>query len=169
MLRVIKSLIIFTILFNFVFSITTYAANPGKYIMDDNDTSTSTAKYADFNELQGIFNKIFNIALISAGGAFVAMVAYGVWKSSLAAGDPRGLEGAKSTWTYALYGFFIVVGVFAILLIIASILGVSPFSPGGLVAKLMGAINELLGVQGSPSNDPSLLQNAPSVSVNLIK
>jgi len=104
-----------------------------------------------FDELRPILVRIINVFIMCAGLVLVAMIAYGVWKSSLAAGDPRGLEGAKSTWTYALYGFFIVVGVFAIIMIIEGIIGISSGASGGLVGKLIDAINELLNIQPTPA------------------
>ncbi len=108
-----------------------------------------------FSELQPILVRIINVFIMCAGLVLVVMIAYGVWKSSLATGDPRGLEGAKSTWTYALYGFFIVVGVFAIIMIIEGIIGISSGASGGLVGKLIDAINELLNIQPTPPPCPA--------------
>jgi len=90
-----------------------------------------------------IVGRILRIAVGVSGVALVAMIAYGVWKSSLATGDPRGLEGAKQTWSYALYGFFIIVGAYAAIVIISSLLGVG-VSPGGFLGKVSSAITELL-------------------------
>ena len=103
-----------------------------------------------FDDLRPIIVRIINILIMCAGGVLVIMVAYGIWKSSLASGDPRGLEGAKSTWTYALYGFFIVVGAFAGFMIIQGIVGISSDS-GGLVGNLIDSINELLNIPSSGS------------------
>lgn len=104
-----------------------------------------------FDELQPILVRIINVFIMCAGLVLVVMIAYGVWKSSLATGDPRGLEGAKSTWSYALYGFFIVVGVFAIIMIIEGVIGLS--SGGGLVTKFIGAINDFMNIP-SANNTP---------------
>jgi hypothetical protein len=90
-----------------------------------------------------IIGRILNIAVGVSGVALVAMIAYGVWKSSLATGDPRGLEGAKQTWSYALYGFFIIVGAYAAIVIISSLLGVG-VSPGGFLGNISSALNSLL-------------------------
>lgn len=102
-------------------------------------------------EMEPIITRIINVSMISAGAVLVAMIGYGVWKSSLATGDPRGLEGAKSTWTYAIYGFFIIAGAIAILLIIQGIVGISSGSTSGLVTSLFGAINELLNITPTPA------------------
>jgi len=104
----------------------------------------------EFSDLRPILVRIINVLMMSAGAVLVTMIAYGVWKSSLATGDPRGLEGAKSTWTYALYGFFIVVGAFAIIMIIEGIIGISSGASGGLVNNLINAITGLLDIQPTP-------------------
>ena len=100
-----------------------------------------------FNDLRPVLIRIINVSMISAGAVLVVMIAYGVWKSSLATGDPRGLEGAKNTWSYALYGFFIVVGAFAIIMIIEGIVGIS--GGGEFSNKFVNALNELLGIQST--------------------
>lgn len=100
-----------------------------------------------FSELEPIINRIVNVLMMSAGLVLVAMIAYGVWKSSLATGDPRGLEGAKSTWTYAIYGFFIVVGSLAIVMIVEGILGFS--SGGGFIHNLIVNIDALMTIPSS--------------------
>ena len=90
-----------------------------------------------------IISRIINIAVGASGVVLVAMIAYGIWKSSLALGDPRGLEGAKQTWTYAIYGFFIVVGALALITIISNLLG-TPISPSGFLGNISSALNSLL-------------------------
>jgi hypothetical protein len=97
----------------------------------------------EISDITPIIVRVIDILLVSAGGVLVVMVAYGVWKSSLATGDPRGLEGAKSTWSHALYGFFIVVGAFALIVIVSGVIGVSSKS-GGWFPGLSNSINELL-------------------------
>ncbi len=61
----------------------------------------------------------------------------------MATGDPRGLEGAKQTWTYAVYGFFVVVGFTAIIMIIGKLLGIN-LSPSGFLGNVSGALNSLI-------------------------
>ena len=97
----------------------------------------------DITGIVDVAGRVVNIAMMVAGIVLVTMVAYGVWKSSLATGDPRGLEGAKQTWTYALYGFFIVVGAFAAFVIIAGALGIS-INPGSLLNNVKSAITDLM-------------------------
>jgi len=92
------------------------------------------------------FGRILNVAVAVGGLVLVIMIAYGVWKSSMALGDPRGLEGAKQTWSYAIFGFFIVVGVYTLFIIISGIFGISSLSPGGLINNVKSAIEEFTGI-----------------------
>jgi hypothetical protein len=97
----------------------------------------------ELSSLVDIARRTLNIAVMVSGIVLVAIIAYGVWKSSMATGDPRGLEGAKQTWTYALYGFLIVVAFFSIFIIITSALGIT-LSPGALLTGVSGALNALI-------------------------
>ena len=104
----------------------------------------------DFSELGNIIMRVVNTLLMVAGLVLVAMVGYGVVKATLATGDSRALEGAKSTWTYALYGFFIVVGSTAIVVIVTGILGVQmPWD--NLVGNFGAAIDGLLKLGECPT------------------
>jgi hypothetical protein len=97
------------------------------------------------SQLGEIFGRIFNTALFVAGGVLVVMIAYGAWKSAMATGDPRGLESAKQTWSYALYGFIVVVIFFALFLIITNIFGIKSFyTPDIFIKNAFSAIEELV-------------------------
>ncbi len=81
------------------------------------------------------------------------MIAYGIIKGSLAAGDPRGLEGAKGTWTYAVYGFLIVVLSFVIVSIIRTFLGLQgTFDLQEFFDKILEAMNSLVDLSTSTSD-----------------
>ena len=95
------------------------------------------------------------IKKISFGGALVIMIAYGIIKASLATGDPRGLEGAKSTWSYALFGFFVIVLSWFLILFIRRLLGMSAgsdLSPGGFIDDIKTEIQSLIEVGHSSSS-----------------
>ena len=105
----------------------------------------------DTTRLSGMFvvlSNILTIAVTLAGVVLVIMLAYGVWKSSMALGDPRGLEGAKQTWSYAIFGFFVVAGVFVIFNIIANIFGITSLNPMNFVRNLSSAVQELVNATG---------------------
>ena len=97
-------------------------------------------------EAQGVIERIFNIVVLSAVGVFVAVAAYGIWKSSLSVGDPRGLDGAKQTWTYALYGFAVVVLFWAIFKIAQEFLGIPAITPKDLLDRVFEALQSLVTV-----------------------
>ncbi|MBW6441734.1 hypothetical protein K0B04_02380 [Patescibacteria group bacterium] len=101
--------------------------------------------FTSIEELKPMIETIFNAVFVSLGLVFVGVIAFGIWKSSLSVGDPRGLEGAKQTWTYALYGFLVVIFVFAIFNIISRWFGILPIiTPKDLLESVFNAIYELL-------------------------
>lgn len=117
---------------------------------------TATALATDFDDpsledARPVFVNIMNWAVFVVGIVFVLYVAYGVWKGSTALGDPRGLEAAKSTWVYAIYGLLIVVAFFGIYSIIAGFLG---FSIGfdSIFDGIFTGITELTGLGGFNPN-----------------
>lgn len=111
------------------------------------NSPSSNREYSTIDELQPIIIRIFGLLFYSAAAVFIFMVGYGIWKSSLATGDPRGFAGAKQTWSYALFGFVIVAGFIVIMTIIASLVGKgNAFSGGieGIVDEMFKGLDELL-------------------------
>lgn len=90
-----------------------------------------------------ILGRVFNLAILVVGGILVFMIGYGIWKSSMALGDPKALASAKQTWTYAIIGFFIVVAFFAIFGIILQLLGLPVLTPADLMTRLEENITNL--------------------------
>ncbi len=106
-----------------------------------------------FESLIDIIIRIFGLFLAVSAAALVIMIAYGIIKGSLAAGDPRGLEGAKGTWTYAVYGFLIVVLSFVIVSIIRTFLGLQgTFDLQEFFDKILEAMNSLVDLSTSTSD-----------------
>lgn len=96
-----------------------------------------------------IIGRIINIATLVGGMAFVAMVGYGAAKLAMAAGSPKGYEGAKNTWQWALIGAFTIAGVYMILSVVGKLFGFS-ISPTDMVSGFSNAIQTLMdyAVQG---------------------
>ena len=91
------------------------------------------------------FARLFNLMLMVAGGALIIMLLYGAIKLSMALGKPMEFQGAQKTFTYAIVGFGIVAGFFAIWLIITNALGISSFSsPSAIFESMRSTINEFL-------------------------
>ncbi len=112
--------------------------------------STSGSGVYSFGSLQQSIMNIFNAFIGVVAAVLIVMIAYGVWKSSMATGDPRGLEGAKQTWIYALYGFFVVVLFGVIFSIIAGWFGAPVLTPAALLSNVFAALESLISV---PSNN----------------
>lgn len=129
----IKKISIITISFFLILSLSSIALGA-----DGEDS------FNNINDLRPIIENVFNIAVLSAGVVLVGAIAFGIWKSSLAGGDPRGLEGAKQTWSYALYGFMVIVLFFAIFSIAQSLLGIPVLKPSDLLDGLFEALNALV-------------------------
>jgi len=102
--------------------------------------------------LSPIVVRIFTILVLSAGAVFVFMVAYGIWKSSMSLGDPNGLDAAKKTWSFAVFGFLVVILFLVLGSLVASVIGKrGEFSGGvgGIVQSVFDAIEELWSVPGN--------------------
>lgn len=109
-----------------------------------------------FDKLKEILLRIVGVFLAASASALIIMIAYGIIKGSLAAGDPRGLEGAKSTWTYAVYGFLVVILSMLILTIIRSRLGLTGSVGFGLFFdNITNAVDSLVNIGvGNGSSQP---------------
>lgn len=106
-----------------------------------------------FDKLKEILLRIVGLFLAASAAALVIMIAYGIIKGSLAAGDPRGLEGAKGTWNYAVYGFLVVVLSLVILTIIRGRLGLTgPVGFGIFFDNIINAVDSLVNTGQSNSN-----------------
>ena len=96
-------------------------------------------------DLVPIILNIVGLFLAASAAFLIIMIGYGIIKGSLAAGDPRGLEGAKSTWTYAVYGFLVVVLSMVIVSIIIKKLELSgEFGFGALLDGIIDSIKSLV-------------------------
>ena len=78
------------------------------------------AKLSDLNK---VFENVVNVALAFAGIVLFVMLIIGGFKYITAGGDPKGIEGAKKTLTYAIAGIVLVAVSFLILNFIASFTG----------------------------------------------
>lgn len=117
---------------------------------------TANALAADFDDpsledARPVIINIMNWAVFVVGIVFVLYIAYGVWKGSTSFGDPRGLEAAKSTWVYAIYGLLVVVAFFGIYTVVAGFFG---FSIGfdSIFNGIFSGITELTGLGGFNPN-----------------
>ena len=67
--------------------------------------------------------QIINIMLFTSGSVFIVMILVGAYKYAVSVGDVKAVDGAKQTLTYAVFGFFAVVGVYTLLYVLGNAFG----------------------------------------------
>jgi hypothetical protein len=124
------------------------------FAADDPWFDPTLEKPPSFGGLRGIAEGVMGRFLAASAAILVIMLAYSIIKGSLAAGNPEGLEGAKGTITYAIYGFLIIVFVFSLIyyVIIPTVSGVSTPGFGGLLDEVFNAIDELVNLSTEESS-----------------
>lgn len=98
----------------------------------------------ELQQIAVVVSRVFNFFVLSVGVVLVALIFVSSIKFAMAQGDPKAVEGAKKTLTYAVLGFILVVGVYTLLILISSsLLGETPVTPGGLIDQIVDSILEL--------------------------
>lgn len=80
---------------------------------------------ATLKGLEGVFENVVQIVLGLAGIVLFIMIIVGGFKYITAGGDPKGMEGAKKTLTYAIGGMVFLALGFLILRLIEQFTGVT--------------------------------------------
>jgi hypothetical protein len=78
---------------------------------------------AKLSDLEGVFGNIVGVALGLAGIALFIMLLVGGFRYITAGGDPKGVEGARKTLTYAVSGIVLIALSFLILRFIEQFTG----------------------------------------------
>jgi TRAP-type C4-dicarboxylate transport system permease small subunit len=78
---------------------------------------------ATFKGLEWIFNNIVSVILGLAGVVLFLLLLMGGFKYITAGGDPKAVEGAKKTLTYAIIGFVVIASAFLVLRFIQEFTG----------------------------------------------
>jgi len=86
------------------------------------DTTGNTP--ARFSDLEAVFANIVSVILGLAGIVLFIMLLMGGFKFITAGGDPKAVEGAKKTLTYAIAGMVLLAASFLILRFIQEFTGV---------------------------------------------
>lgn len=86
-----------------------------------------------------------NVAIAFVGVVLPIMIVIGGIKLALAVGDPKGLEAARGTWTWAIIGSIVILGFFTIMLIISRLLGIDNLfaSPNDIFDAIQRFFEEL--------------------------
>jgi hypothetical protein len=79
---------------------------------------------ATISDLNGVFSQVVSVALGLGGVAFFVMFVVGGFQYLTAGGDPKAVEGAKKTLTYAVFGLVAVALSFLVIRLIADFTGV---------------------------------------------
>jgi hypothetical protein len=83
-----------------------------------------------------------NIGLYFVGAVLIILILYGAIKAVTSVGNAKQLEGAKMTWSYAFFGFLIIVFSLTIIWIAFSLFGsnVNPFNVTGYIQNAFDAL-----------------------------
>lgn len=81
-------------------------------------------KIAQISDLQGIFQNIVQVILALAGIVLFILLLTGGFKYITSGGDPKAVEGAQKTITYALGGLLLILLSYLFLVFIKQITGV---------------------------------------------
>jgi len=79
---------------------------------------------ATIADLGGLFQRIVSYALGFAGIVLFILLIVGGFKYITSGGDPKAVEGAKKTLTYAIGGLVVILVSYLILVLITNITGV---------------------------------------------
>ena len=79
---------------------------------------------ATLQDLEGVFANVVKVVLGLAGITFFILLLSSGFKFITSGGDPKALEGAKKTLTYAIGGLIVIILSYLILLLIKEITGV---------------------------------------------
>lgn len=79
---------------------------------------------AKLSDLEGVFERVISVALGFAGIALFIMLIVGGFRFITAGDDPKAVEGARKTLTYAIGGIVLIALSFLILRFISTFTGV---------------------------------------------
>ena len=92
---------------------------------DKQGNPIDTAKdVATLDCIPAVVQNVIYAAFLFAGIVAVILIIYSGIKFILSGGDPKQVEGARKTMTYAIIGFIVILLSFAILNLISTITGV---------------------------------------------
>lgn len=78
---------------------------------------------ATIEDLEVVFSNVVGIALALGGIVLFVLLLMGGFKYITAGGDPKAIEGAKKTLTYAIFGIVLLALAFLIIRLIEQITG----------------------------------------------
>jgi hypothetical protein len=79
---------------------------------------------AKISDLQGVFERIVGAALGFAGIVLFLLLILGGFKYITSGGDPKAVDSAKKTLTYAIGGLIVILLSYLVLVLISKVTGV---------------------------------------------
>ncbi len=86
------------------------------------------------HDLVPVFNRVYNTAILSAGAVFIIWMIISGIRYMSAGGDEKAVASARSALTYAVLGFILILGAYAVINIIGNLLGT--VTTGGTPVKI---------------------------------
>ena len=77
----------------------------------------------NLSDLVPVFNRVYNTLILSAGAVFVIWMIISGIRYMTAGGDEKAVASARSALTYAVLGFILILGAYAIIAILGNLLG----------------------------------------------
>lgn len=96
----------------------------------NNVKTTLAADVPSIGCLEGIITNIIGKAFLFLGLVTIAFLFYGAILYVTSQGDPKGIEKAQKTMTYAIIGAAVVIGSFIIVEVVLKALGLPDFLTG---------------------------------------
>ncbi|MGA3291648.1 MAG: hypothetical protein ABSC49_00705 [Candidatus Microgenomates bacterium] len=93
----------------------------GSFIVKAQGTTSGIATISD---LESVFTRVVSLALGLAGITLFILLIVGGFKYITSGGDPKAVEGAQKTLTYAIGGLIVILLSYLILVLISKITGV---------------------------------------------
>lgn len=90
-----------------------------------NTDGTAGPSIANLSCVFVVYRYVLDAVFLLAGGMAVALIIYGGYKFINSGGDPKQVDGARKTITYAILGLLLILSAFGIINFISTVTGVS--------------------------------------------
>jgi len=97
-------------------------------------------------DLFDVLKRVLYAGLALVGVVVIIMILIGAIKMALSLGDPKALQGAHLTWTYAAIGAVVVLGFFLVFRVVTGIMGIETgiATPGVMFDTLFDSIDAFM-------------------------
>ena len=117
-MKLLKSLSIYLLLTN-IFTTTAFAQ--ARKVVEDGGSGDNT--FAKLSSIPILFENILGAVTVLAGFAALMMLIFGGFRYIVAQGDPKAVQAARGTLTWAIVGLVMIIVAWLILAFLANFLG----------------------------------------------